>query len=176
MGITVLTVKILTVQFLEMERMKQENPWLISLRTERDSLTAELQGLHSHLAGEGENRMLLQTQVLFTVLTEKCLNIAQVWRRSWRRHRLSQSPWRLRGKSPFRNLRQTAPASGKRREKCRSEAGKAQSICQILIRVELWFISPGPFSFWPTSSPFIHLVVCRPLNKHVNNTPPSPSL
>ncbi|XP_060780578.1 coiled-coil domain-containing protein 172 [Neoarius graeffei] len=35
----------------EMERMKQENPWLISLRTERDSLTAELQGLQSHLAG-----------------------------------------------------------------------------------------------------------------------------
>lgn len=63
-----------------MERMKQENPWLISLQTERESLTEELQGLRSHLAGEAENRILLQTLLLFQVLTEKCFSIARVHR------------------------------------------------------------------------------------------------
>lgn len=51
-----------------MERMKQENTQLISFQTERDSLTATLLGLHSHLSGERENR---RRYITFKVLTNK---------------------------------------------------------------------------------------------------------
>lgn len=48
-----------------MERMKQENTQLISSQTERESSTAELQGLRSHLTGDGETSGRLKSPHYF---------------------------------------------------------------------------------------------------------------